>query len=162
MDTMVTYPLHLLYDSACPVCRLEMHELAARDVHGRLRLVDIAAPGFDPTPWGATLEAMNARTHAVDAAGVTTIGVAALRLAYAAVGLGAWFEPTRWPLLAPLFEAGYSRFARHRYAIGRAARPLIDAIAARRASRRAASVHARMRACAEGACDITPHGRSPS
>ena len=105
---MVTYPLHLLYDSACPVCRLEMHELAARDVHGRLRLVDIAAPGFDPTPWGATLEAMNARTHAVDAAGVTTIGVAALRLAYAAVGLGAWFEPTRWPLLAQrvLFVTG--------------------------------------------------------
>ena len=33
-----TYPLHLLYDKSCPACRLEMHELAARDVHGRLRL----------------------------------------------------------------------------------------------------------------------------
>jgi predicted DCC family thiol-disulfide oxidoreductase YuxK len=158
-----TYPLHLLYDGSCAVCRLEMHELAARDTRGRLRLVDIAAPGFDAAPWGVSLAAMNALIHAVDAAGVTTTGVPALRLAYDAVGLGAWFAPTRWPLLAPLFDAGYRAFARHRYGISRVAAPLVERIAAHRARRRSIAAHQRMRACAGGAddaCDIN-HGSTP-
>ena len=41
------YPLTLLYDRACPVCRVEMEQLARRDVLGRLVLVDISDPGFD-------------------------------------------------------------------------------------------------------------------
>jgi predicted DCC family thiol-disulfide oxidoreductase YuxK len=155
-----SYPLHLLYDGACAVCRLEMNELAARDTRGRLALVDISAAGFDPAPWGASLAEMNALIHAVDAAGVTTTGVPALRLAYDAVGLGAWFAPTRWPLLAPLFSAGYRAFARHRYGISRATAPLVDRIAARRARRRAVAAHQRMRACANGACDIHEGSRT--
>lgn len=158
--TAPTYPLHLLYDATCPMCRLEMHELAARDTQARLRLVDISAPAFDPAPWGATLAEMNALINAVDAAGITTTGVPALRLAYGAVGLSGWLEPTRWSLLAPLFNAGYRAFARHRYGISRVAAPLVDRIAARREQRRAVATHQRMRACADranGACDIN-HG----
>jgi predicted DCC family thiol-disulfide oxidoreductase YuxK len=158
-----TYPLRLLYDASCPVCRLEMHELAARDTRGRLQLVDISAPGFDPAPWGASLAEMNALIHAVDADGTTTTGVPALRLVYDAVGLGAWFAPTRWPPLAPLFDAGYRAFARHRYALSRAAAPLVERIAERRARRWAMAAHQRMRACADhvdGACDAT-HRSTP-
>ncbi len=149
----LTYPLSLLYDRACPVCRSEMHALAARDRRARLRLVDISAPGFDPASWGdATLAELNARIHAVDARGVTLRGVSALRAAYAAVGLGAWVAPIGWPLVAPLAERAYDVFARHRYGISRAAAPLIDALAAWRA-RRARRGWARMDACDES-CGI--------
>ncbi len=144
------YPLHLLYDSACPVCRSEMHALKSRDDADRLALVDIAAPGFDPAPWGASLAQLNALIHAVDARGVTWRGVPALRAAYGAVGLGAWAAPTGWPLLAPLFDAAYRVFARHRHAFSRIAAPLLDAAVAWRARR----ALARMATCAAGRCEV--------
>jgi predicted DCC family thiol-disulfide oxidoreductase YuxK len=150
------YPLRLLYDRACLICRSEMHALAARDREGRLELVDISARDFDAGRWGATHAHLNARIHAVDARGVTLIGVPALRAAYGAVGLGAWVAPTGWPLLAPLAAVAYDAFARHRYVISRAAAPLIGAVAAWRARRTVA----RMDACA-GACDIARRGPAP-
>ncbi len=140
------YPLTLLYDGACPVCALEMDELRVRDEPTqRLRLIDISAPAFDAAPWGATQEELGALMHAVDAQGRTHRGVPALRLAYAAVGLGWLWAPTRWPLLRRVFDALYAAFARHRRGISRAAAPLIEHIAAARMTRR-------MQRCAGGAC----------
>jgi predicted DCC family thiol-disulfide oxidoreductase YuxK len=140
------YPLTLLYDSSCAVCRLEMDELRERDAAAKLRLIDISAPGFDAAAYGATLAEMNALLHAVDAQGRTHRGVAALRMAYTAVGLGRLVAPTGWPLLRPLFDGAYAVFARHRYGISRLARPLIERIAAARAARR-------MQRCARGVCE---------
>jgi predicted DCC family thiol-disulfide oxidoreductase YuxK len=140
------YPLTLLYDGSCPVCRLEMDELRARDAAGRLRFVDIAAPGFDPAPWGIGLADMNAQLHATDASGRVIRGMTALRLAYAAVGRGVLLHWTGTALLKPLFDAGYDLLARHRYSISRATAPLIDRIAARRAVQR-------MQRCASGTCE---------
>jgi stearoyl-CoA desaturase (delta-9 desaturase) len=141
------YPLTLLYDRGCAVCRSEMDALRERDEgRGRLRFIDIAAPDFDAAPWGATREQLNALIHAVDAQGRVHVGVPALRLAYAAVGLGWLWAPTRWPLLRPCFDGFYAWFARHRYGISRFAAPLIEHIAAARMARR-------MRRCAGGFCD---------
>jgi len=152
------YPLTLLYDAHCAVCSLEMDHLRSRNHDGKLQFVDIAAPGFDPTPYGATLAAMNAEIHARRADGQVIRGVQVLRLAYEAVGLGWVFQPTAWAPLRALSEAGYRVFARHRQPISKAAAPLIDLIRdglARRMARR-------MRECAGGACDIADHDRRPS
>jgi predicted DCC family thiol-disulfide oxidoreductase YuxK len=149
------YPLTLLYDGHCPVCSLEMDELRAQDCHERLRFEDISAPGFDAAPWGATAAELDALMHAVDAQGHTWRGVPALRLAYAAVGRGLIWAPTAWPLLAPLFDAGYSLFARNRHGISRTVAPLIEHIAAARAARR-------MQRCADGACTNVEKTRRPS
>mgnify|MGYP003417312638 CR=1 FL=1 len=140
------YPLTLLYDRRCPVCRLEMDELRERDAASKLRFIDISAEGFDAAAWGATPAQLDALLHAVDAQGRTHRGVPALRLAYAAVGLGALWAPTGWPLLRPLFDAAYAVFARHRHQISRIAAPLIEHIAAARAARR-------MQRCASGVCE---------
>lgn len=141
------YPLTLLYDASCAVCRLEMEHLRERSTDGRLHFVDITAPGFDPARYGATLNEMNAVIHGITADGRTLRGVEVLRLAYAAAGLGWVLRPSGWPVLQPFFDAGYRVFARHRRGISQLLRPAIEALEARRALRR-------MQACRAGQCDL--------
>ncbi|MGA0611269.1 thiol-disulfide oxidoreductase DCC family protein [Caldimonas sp. KR1-144] len=142
--------LTLLYDAACPVCSLEMDHLRERDAAGRLRFVDIAAPGFDAAAWGTTREALDAEIHGFRADGSVVRGLEALRLAYAAVGLGRVLRPTGFGPLRPMADLAYRAFARHRRAISRTAAPLIDALRARRARR----VAERMSRCRAGACGL--------
>jgi predicted DCC family thiol-disulfide oxidoreductase YuxK len=142
------YPLTLFYDAACPVCALEMDHLRDRDTERRLIFIDIGAPGFDPTAYGATMEQMDGQIHAMRPDGSMVFGVEALRLAYTAAGLGWVLRPTGWAPLKPLFDAGYRVFARHRRSISRAAAPLIAGVRAVRATRMAT----RMRECKNGGC----------
>jgi predicted DCC family thiol-disulfide oxidoreductase YuxK len=149
-------PLTLLYDAACPVCSLEMDHLRERDVRHALDFVDIAAPGFEALPWGATLAEMNAQLHAVRPDGSLLIGVDALHAAYSAVGLGWLVAPTGWAPLRPAFGLAYRAFARHRQAISRMAAPLIDALRRHRAR----EAVARMYACSSGACRVVDRSGS--
>jgi predicted DCC family thiol-disulfide oxidoreductase YuxK len=139
-------PITLLYDRGCAVCRLEMDALRERDRFQKLRLIDISQDGFDAGPFNATLAELNALIHAIDAHGRTYRGVPALRMAYAAVGLGWLWAPTGWPLLHKLVDVLYASFARHRDVISRVAAPLIEHLAAARMARR-------MRRCANGVCE---------
>jgi predicted DCC family thiol-disulfide oxidoreductase YuxK len=144
------YPLTLLYDASCPVCRLEMDELRYRDRAGQLIFADISAPGFDlAAHWpGASATAqpsqldMKAALHGIGANGVLYTGVETIRLAYAGVGLGWLWAPTAWPVLRPVFDLGYRWFARHRYVISARLAPLVGVIAQRRAR-----THERMQRC---------------
>jgi len=153
MNAPAVYPLTLFYDAGCPVCALEMDHLRERDRSGRLVFVDIAAPGFDPAPYGVSLADMNAEIHGLCADGRLTRGVAVLRLAYDAVGLGWVLRPTGWPWARPLFDRAYRVFARHRQLISRVAAPLIHGLRQARARQTAK----RMRACRDGACRM-PQG----
>ena len=146
------YPLTLLYDAGCPVCALEMDHLRARNEAGRLVFVDISAAGFDPTPYGATFEAMDAEIHAVRADGQLMKGVQVLRLAYEAVGLGWVMRPVGWGPLRGASDVAYRLFARHRRTISRVAAPLIHGVRAVRARQMARA----MRQCADGACSLDP------
>lgn len=149
-NAMKTYPLTLLYDAACPVCSLEMDHLRARNGQGHLAFIDIAAPGFDASHHGTTLAELQAQIHGVLPDGNYLIGLAALREAYAAVGLGWVLKPTTWGPLAPLANAGYRVFARHRQSISRAAAPFIAALRTVRARRTAAA----MARCQAGECEV--------
>jgi predicted DCC family thiol-disulfide oxidoreductase YuxK len=140
----------LLYDASCPICSLEMDHLRARDTGGRLAFVDISAPDFDAAAWNTTLDALNAELHAVRPDGSHVVGVPALRLAYDAVGLGAWWAPTRLPGLEPVFAHGYRLFAHHRRRLSTWAVPLIAAVRAHRTA-------AAMRGCHGGRCDLRGH-----
>jgi predicted DCC family thiol-disulfide oxidoreductase YuxK len=147
------YPLTLLYDAACPVCALEMDHLRSRNGAGLLAFVDMAQPGFDPAPYGASLAEMDSQIHGVWADGRTVRGLEALRLAYAAVGLGWVLRPTGLAPLRPLFDAGYRLFARYRRPLSSAAAPLIRALRAHRA-RRVMAASAR---CHDGLCEAPPN-----
>ena len=148
--TSTDHPLTLFYDADCPVCALEMDHLRARNDDGRLRFVDISAPGFESPLPGVTLAELDAEIHAMRPDGSVLRGVEVLRLAYAAVGLGWLMRPTGWAPLRPLADFGYRLFARHRRRISRVAAPLIDAVRAARAR----EVGRRMRECSDGACEL--------
>jgi predicted DCC family thiol-disulfide oxidoreductase YuxK len=162
---MNNYPLTLLYDGACPVCNLEMDNLKARNTEGLLCFVDISVAQFDTTPYGATLEDMNALIHAQRPDGSLVVGVEVFRLAYSAVGLGHLIAPTAWPVLRPLADAAYAVFARNRYGFSKVCMPLLEGLRSMRAARRSAAqakqVDAAARtatqavsACHSGQCDL--------
>jgi predicted DCC family thiol-disulfide oxidoreductase YuxK len=132
------YPLKIFYDATCPVCALEMDQLGARDKEGRLVLVDMSAPGFDARCHGFGHAELDAAIHAVRPDGSVVRGMAVLRLAYAAAGLGWLMRPSGFGPLRPAFDAGYRVFARHRKSISRALAPAIDALRNRREKKEAA------------------------
>lgn len=108
--------LELYYDGLCRICSREVDALRRLDGgRGRLRFIDIAAPEFDPVAVGRSEASLMARIHGRDPDGEWLEGMAVLRRAYAAVGRGWLLAPTGWPLLRPLFDAGYRWFARNRY-----------------------------------------------
>lgn len=143
---MDAYPLTLLYDEACPLCKSEIDNLKARNEAGTLRFVDVSDPDFDPTPYSVPLADMMAVIHAVRGDGSLVKGVEVFRLAYGAVGLGWITRPTAWPLLKPLFDRAYIHLARNRYLVSERLAWLLFGIAARRAERRS-------RACKDGLCE---------
>ncbi len=147
------FPLTLLYDGACPVCSLEMDHLQQRSTRGHLAFVNIAAPGFDASAWGTTQTALEAEMHGVRPDGQHLVGLAALRAAYAAAGLGWVLQATAWGPLAPLANAGYRVFARHRHRISAAAAPFIRALRGWRARR----AQRRMSRCQGGVCHRAAH-----
>ncbi|CAN5468905.1 hypothetical protein BH11PSE11_BH11PSE11_04570 [soil metagenome] len=144
---MSAYPLTLLYEETCPLCKLEIDNLKARDHQLRLRFVDVSAVGFDPLPYGVPLSDMLEAIHAVKADGTMIKGVEVFRLAYEAVGLGWITRPTGWFFLKPLFDRGYVHLARNRHRLSERFGKLLFGIAAARANRRAA-------ACREGKCEL--------
>lgn len=146
------FPLTLLYDGACPVCSLEIEHLRQRDQRQRLKLIDIAAPGFDPAAYGSTMAALSAEIVGLRPDGERLRGLAALREAYAAVGLAWVLHPTGWGPLKPAFDLGYRWFARYRRPISVALAPLIYGVRSLRARRMAKS----MRECGSGACSVKP------
>jgi predicted DCC family thiol-disulfide oxidoreductase YuxK len=110
----VGWELQILYDGDCPLCSREIAALRRLDRKSRLSLVDIAAPGFDPSRYGLDRAAVMGRIHAALPDGRVVEGMEVFRRAYRAVGLGWLLAPSRWPGLRRLFDAAYRVFARNR------------------------------------------------
>lgn len=116
----VTQPAFtLLYDHECPFCRLEVEWLLRRDRQQRLRAIDISAPDFRAADYGLGQEEVHARLHGVTGDGVVVEGMAAIRGAWSAVGLGWVMAPTAWPVLRWFADLGYRWFAKNRVRLGR-------------------------------------------
>lgn len=112
---MLTKPLTILIDGLCPLCRREGAMMMRMDKgRGRLALVDIAAPGFDPGVYGRSMDEVMGSIHAVLPDGRVIAGMGVFRAAYAVLGWGWLLAPTGWPLLRPLFDRFYAWFARNR------------------------------------------------
>jgi len=109
----------LLYDRECPFCRLEVEWLLRRDRHQRLRAIDISAPDFRATDHGLGNADVHGRLHGITQDGAVVEGMAAIRGAWSAVGLGWVMAPTAWPVLRWFADLGYLLFARYRVRLGR-------------------------------------------
>jgi predicted DCC family thiol-disulfide oxidoreductase YuxK len=124
--------LTLLYDGGCPLCVREVNLLKRRD-HARngdrpqLAFVDIDRPDYDPSTYsGISYREAMGRIHAITAEGEVLRDVAVFQRAYALIGLGWLYAPTRWPLVRPLADAAYGLWAAGRLRITR--RPDLDTL----------------------------------
>ena len=106
--------LELFYDGACPLCAREARALRRLDRRGRLKLTDLAAPGFDSDETGVPMERLLARIHGRLPDGTIVEGVEVFRKAYEAVGLRLLVAPTRLPRVSRLLDRAYAWFARNR------------------------------------------------
>jgi predicted DCC family thiol-disulfide oxidoreductase YuxK len=108
----------ILIDGQCPLCVREGRFMSRLDGgRGRLAIVDIAAPGFDPRSVGKSMDDVMGAIHGVRADGTVIVGMEVFREAYAAVGWGWLVRWTGWPGVRSLVDIGYRWFARHRLRI---------------------------------------------
>lgn len=116
----------ILIDGSCALCRRESAFLRRLDRgRGRLRIVDIASPDFDPTQLGTTMAAVMGQIHGVAPDGTLVRGMEVFRRAYAAVGRRWLLSWTAWPIARPIVDRLYLWFARHRVRIGTVAARLM-------------------------------------
>lgn len=85
------YPLQIFFDGSCSVCAAEMEIYRRKEHAGRLQFVDISVPGFDPTPYGITLEAFMHEMHAIDRERHVYRGVEAFRAIWQAFPTSTWY-----------------------------------------------------------------------
>lgn len=108
--------VHTVYfDGACTLCRGEMALLMARNGAGRLEFIDVAAPGFDPTSLGASLDAMLQLIHVRQPDGGWLIGIPAFVVIYEATGFPGVARWLRRPWFARLAARAYPWLVKHRY-----------------------------------------------
>lgn len=103
----------LFYDGQCPLCRREIATLQ-RPERGNLSFVDIHRQPEDG-PLAPGREALLRRLHLVTAEGIWYTGLEATIRAWSHTPLGWLFRPLGWPLLRPVANALYSRWADRRY-----------------------------------------------
>lgn len=118
---MAREKLRLLYDGQCPFCRREVDYLKRRNRRLLLKFEDISDPQFDPGRYGLTREEVNRVLHGVLPNGKVVRGMAAVRRAYRAVGLGWLTAPTGLPGIRWIADRLYEAFARNRGRLGRIA-----------------------------------------
>lgn len=105
-------PLTVYYDGACPLCSREINHYRQKDTAGRLRLVDIAAPGFDAGAAGLDPVAVNKFLHVRLPDGALVTGLLAFTAIWDVLpGFGLLARAARLPLINPLLRAGYRVFA---------------------------------------------------
>jgi len=143
----------IYYDGSCRICCAQRDRFLRYDPGGdRLAFVDVADPAFDPaslnttpttpttgaghsgsrTAHHPTRESLLASIHARASTtpptpgGQLLSGMAALRLAYTALGRGRLLSVTGWPIVKPIADALYRILARNRHRFGRVGRSACD------------------------------------
>ncbi|HTG83010.1 MAG TPA: DUF393 domain-containing protein [Geobacteraceae bacterium] len=118
MPDTPAYPLEIFYDGSCSVCAGKMEAYRRKKHSGRLLFVNIAAPAFDPTPYGITLDEFMHEMHAIDREGRVYRGVEAFRVIWQAFPASTWYgflsALVEFPGVKPLARLAYRGFARIR------------------------------------------------
>ncbi|HEX4336327.1 MAG TPA: DUF393 domain-containing protein [Polyangiaceae bacterium] len=109
------HQVEVFFDGECPLCTREIALLRRLDANReRILFTDIAAPGFDPMPYGVSQDDLMAKIHGRLPDGRLIEGVEVFRRLYDAVGFGLLVKVTRLPLVASLLDAAYRWFAKNR------------------------------------------------
>ncbi len=109
-----SYEIEVFFDGECPLCRREIAFIEKLDRRQRVKLTDIAAPGFEPASIGRDMASLMARIHGRLPDGTLIEGVEVFRRVYSAIGLGALSSVSRWPGISWFADRAYAAFARNR------------------------------------------------
>jgi|ERR1039457_2356632 predicted DCC family thiol-disulfide oxidoreductase YuxK len=115
MLTTPDFPLRVFYDGSCSLCASEVERYGRKDRYGRLILVNISAPAFDPAPFRIQLAEFMYQMHAIDQGGRVFRGVEAFWAIWqafpASTLLGLCSKLIMLPLVNPAARLGYRIFA---------------------------------------------------
>ena len=115
MKVYPVFPLQIFYDGSCSVCATEVERYGRKDRDGRLILVDISAPGFDPAPFRTSLAEFMYQMHVIDRSGRVFRGVEAFWAIWQAFPsstlLGLCGKLIMLPLVNPAARLCYRMFA---------------------------------------------------
>ncbi|MEN0111925.1 MAG: DUF393 domain-containing protein [Planctomycetota bacterium] len=108
------YRVEVFYDGDCPLCRREIDLLRRWDRHQRIRFTDIAAPSFDASDYGKSMDELMAEIHGRLSDGSWIIGVEVFRQLYGAVGFDRVVPLSRLPGVRHALDLSYKFFAKQR------------------------------------------------
>ena len=106
--------LKVLYDGACIICDREINHYKKKDKDDQLELVDISAADFKAHEFGLKDQDVNLNMHAIDHHGNVYIGVSTFIEIWKRIPQYKFLIPIfENKLLRPLFNKGYTIFAKH-------------------------------------------------
>ena len=115
---MNTDSLTVFFDGACPLCKREVDFLQSRNQKGYLKFIDINTPDFSlDLKYGITYKQAMERIHALKSDGSVIKDIKVFQEAYALIGLGWIYAPTKLPILNKLIEFIYEVWAKYRLKI---------------------------------------------
>ncbi|MDA0128032.1 DUF393 domain-containing protein [Vibrio sp. MarTm2] len=110
--------LTIFYDGTCPLCLKEMKALKQHDTQDLLSIVDLHSPDFAAYPHVDPVEASRI-LHAYDHNHNLLLGLDVTYRAWSLVGKGWLYAPLRWPLISPMADWAYIKFANNRYTVSK-------------------------------------------
>ena len=113
---MNDHHFEVFVDGGCSMCSREARWMRKLDRgRGRLKVTDIGSPAYFAAVPDLPVDDAMRSIHGRYPDGRVVHGVEVFRAAYAALGLGWLWAPTRWPVVRQIVDALYAVFARARY-----------------------------------------------
>lgn len=111
--------LRIFYDGGCPLCLAEMKHLIKLDRQKKIDPVDINQESFKEDYPEIDRQKADQILHGQLADGTILLGLDVTHKAWSLVGKGRWTAIIRWPIIRPLADFAYLKFARHRHFLSR-------------------------------------------
>jgi len=109
---MISSPVTIYFDGACPLCSREIAHYRKKDTAGRLRYVDIASPSFDAAAHGLDAKRVQKLMHVQLPDGKFATGVDAFIAIWNVLpGYEVMGKVAKLPLVKPLLHLAYRAFA---------------------------------------------------
>ncbi|MCZ4339029.1 thiol-disulfide oxidoreductase DCC family protein [Shewanella colwelliana] len=109
--------LRIFYDSQCPLCAAEIAKLKRYDTKEFIELADLASVDFTTRYPHIDIKYANQILHGETEHGELLTGLDVTYLAWALVGKKHFVVPLTWPVVKPVADFLYLKFAKHRYKI---------------------------------------------
>ena len=110
--------LTIFFDGGCPLCQREVDFLQSKNHEANLKFIDINNPEIPlELEYGITYKQSMERIHALKSDGTLIKDIKVFQEAYALIGLGWIYAPTKLPIIDKLIMSLYALWAKNRLKI---------------------------------------------